>query len=419
MTRVVVASDKFKGSLTSNQVAVALGEGVRRICPDVTVDAVPVADGGDGTLAAAVAAGFEFHPVTASGPTGEPVRTGFARRRGSDGRGGVAVVELADVSGLVRLPGGRPAPMTATSRGTGELIAAAIQSGCTQVILGIGGSASTDGGAGLVRALGARLLDANGTEVAEGGAALAEVAALDVSAFRERLAGVEVIVACDVDNPLTGPTGAAATYGPQKGANPTQVEQLDTALAHWADLVAHETPARGAARAAGTAGAARAGLRHVVGDAAAGADLRHAAGAGAAGGVGFAVLALLGARVRPGIELMLELVRFHEQLAGADLVVTGEGALDEQTLHGKAVAGVAAAAGAAGVPVVAVCGTNRLDADRLRQAGITAAYALTDLEPDVRRCIAEPIPLLRRLGERIAVDHLPRSTMSATERGAV
>jgi glycerate kinase len=382
MTRVIVASDKFKGSLTSAEVAAAVRFGVRRICPDAIVDAVPVADGGDGTLAAAVAAGFEFVPVTASGPTGESVRTGYARQRG------VAVVELADVSGLVRLPGGRPAPMTATSRGTGELISAAIDSGCTRVTLGIGGSACTDGGAGLVRALGARLLDANGEEVAEGG--LTDVAALDLTILRERLTGVEVVVACDVDNPLTGPTGAAAVYGPQKGADPAQVKELDTELAHWADLVARET----------------------------GRDLRDAPGAGAAGGVGFAALALLGAQLLPGIELVLDLVGFHQQLAGADLVVTGEGALDEQTLHGKAVAGVAAAAGAAGIPVVAVCGINRLDPARLQQAGVLAAYALTDLEPDVRRCIADPVPLLRQLGEQLAADHLPRSTMTATERGA-
>ncbi|MEV0284204.1 MULTISPECIES: glycerate kinase [unclassified Kribbella] len=367
MTRVVVASDKFKGSLTSNQVAVAVREGVRRADPDVTVDAVPVADGGDGTLAAAVAAGFELVAVTVTGPTGSRVRSGFARR------GDTAVVELADASGLVRLPGGRFAPMTATSRGTGELMAAAIDNGCTRVILGIGGSASTDGGTGLVRAMGATISEES----------------LELTALRERIAGVEVVVACDVDNPLTGPSGAAAVYGPQKGADTAQVAQLDAALGRWADLVARET----------------------------GRDLRDVPGAGAAGGVGFAAVALLGAELRPGIGLMLDLVRFHEQLQGADLVVTGEGALDEQTLHGKAVAGVAAAARAAGVLVVAVCGTNRLDRHRLEEAGIAAAYALTDLEPDVRRCIGEPIPLLRQLGEKIAAGHLPRSTMTATERG--
>ncbi|MFC5268736.1 glycerate kinase [Kribbella qitaiheensis] len=370
---MVVASDKFKGTLSSDEVAAAVRIGVLRARPEATVESVPVADGGDGTLAAAVASGFELVPVTATGPTGEPVRSGFARR------GEVAVVELADVSGLIRLPGASLAPMTATSRGTGELVAAAIDSGCTRVILGIGGSACTDGGAGLVRALGGRLLDGNGTGLAEGGAALTAAASLNLTALHERLAGVAIVVACDVDNPLTGPGGAAATYGGQKGADLKQIEQLDTTLTRWADLVARET--------------AR--------------DLRDTAGAGAAGGVGFAALALLGAELRPGIDLMLDLVGFHQQLTGVDLVVTGEGALDEQTLHGKAAAGVAAAAGAAGIPVVAVCGINRLDPDQLREAGIAAAYALTDLEPDVRRCIADPAPLLRQLGERIAADHLP------------
>ncbi len=363
--RVLVASDKFKGTLTSAEVAAAVADGVRRVRPDAVVDTVLIADGGDGTLAAAVAAGFELIPVTACGPTGEPVQSGYARR------GDTAVVELADVSGLIRLPGGTLAPMTATTRGTGELIAAAVSAGCTRVILGIGGSASTDGGAGLLRALGARLLDASGAEVPEGGEALADVVTVELDSLRKQLDGVEVVVACDVDNPLTGPTGAAATYGPQKGVGPEQIDVLDRALGHWADLVAPH--------------------------------LRDTPGAGAAGGVGFAALAVLGAELVPGIELVLELVGFRERLVGVDLVVTGEGALDEQTLRGKAVAGVASAANAAGVPVVAVCGSNRLDDERLRAAGIDAAYALTDLEPDVRRCIADPVPLLRELGERIGL----------------
>jgi len=373
--RVLIASDKFKGSLTAAEVAAAVAAGVRRARPDAAVGSVPVADGGDGTLAAAVAAGFELVPITASGPTGRPAHSGYARR------GDVAVVELADVSGLVRLPGG-PVPMTATSRGTGEVMAAAVDAGCRRIVLGIGGSASTDGGAGLVRGLGARLTDAEGHDLPEGGGALAALASLDMAELRPRLAGVEVVVACDVDNPLTGARGAAATYGPQKGASPGQVLELDDALTHWADVVAGVT----------------------------GRDLREAAGAGAAGGVGFAALALLGAELRPGIELVLDLVGFQEQLAGADLVVTGEGALDAQTLHGKAPAGVAAAAAAAGIPVVAVCGSNLLDPAQLTEAGISAAYALTDLDPDVARCIADGARLLEELGERIARDHLPVAT---------
>jgi glycerate kinase len=369
MPRVLVAPDKFKGSLTAAEVADAVGAGVRRSRPDAEVLSVPVADGGDGTLAAALAAGFTAVPVAAIGPTGEPVATHYARKDD------LAVVEMADVSGQVRLPGRRPEPMRASSRGTGEVVAAAIDAGCRRIVLGIGGSASTDGGAGLVRALGARLRDRDGAELADGGAGLAALHMLDLSELKARMDGVEVTVACDVDNPLTGPRGAAAVYGPQKGATPAQVAELDHALAHWARL---------------TGAAARA----------------DAPGAGAAGGVGFAAIALLGAELRPGIELMLDLVGFHEHLPGADLVVTGEGSLDEQTLHGKAPAGVASAAGRTSVRVVAVCGRRTLDADRLRSAGIVAAYALTDLEPDVQRCIHEPVPLLERIGERIAEEHL-------------
>lgn len=371
--RVLIASDKFKGSLTATEVAAAVAEGVRRARPDVSVASVPVADGGDGTLAAAAAAGFELVEVSATGPTGRPVTARYARRDH------VAVVELADVSGLVLLPGGEPAPMTAHTHGVGEVVAAALAHGCKEIVLGIGGSASTDGGAGLVRALGARLLDAEGREVPDGGAALSAVSDLDLGQLRERTAGVRFVVACDVDNPLVGPTGAAAVYGPQKGAGPAQVAELDAALAHWADVVAARTEQ----------------------------DHRWVAGAGAAGGVGFAALALLDARVRPGVELMLELVGFRRRLAGADLVVTGEGALDEQTLHGKAPVGVATQARAAGIPVVAVCGQNNLKPTMLEAAGISAAYALTELEPDLQRCIVDSSALLGDLGERIATDHLP------------
>jgi glycerate kinase len=372
MPRVLIASDKFKGSLTAAEVTAAVRTGIRRVRPDATVATVPVADGGDGTLAAAEAAGFTLVGLTASGPAGEPVRTAYARK------GGLAVVEMAAVSGLSRLPGGIPAPMTASSRGAGEVIAAAVDAGCRRVVLGIGGSASTDGGLGLVRGLGALTVGNDGREVGEGGGALAAVRTLDLSRLRARMEGVAVTVACDVDNPLIGPRGAAAVYGPQKGADPAQVRELDRALGHWADVVSAIT----------------------------GEDHRAVPGAGAAGGVGFAALALLGAELRSGIGLVLELMGFADRLTGVDLVITGEGSLDEQTLHGKVVAGVAAAAGAAGVPVVAVCGRTTLDRDRLRGAGVSGAYALTDLEPDVRRCMAEPVPLLERLGERIAADRL-------------
>lgn len=372
---VLIAVDKFKGSLTAPEVAAAVATGIARVS-SARVRTIPVADGGDGTVAAAVAAGFAPLPVTASGPTGVPVETVWARR------GDSAVIEMADVAGLVRLPGGRLEPLTATSRGLGEVIAGAIGAGCTQIIVGIGGSASTDGGAGMVAALGARLIPNAGGDPADGGAGLLTLGALDLTELRRCIAGVRFTIACDVDNPLTGPRGAAAVYGPQKGATPEDIRLLEAALTHWADLVTQTT----------------------------GQDVRGMPGAGAAGGVGYGAVALLGAQLRPGIDLVLELVGFHEALStlGAhDLVITGEGSLDEQTLHGKAPAGVAAAAATRGVPVVAVCGRTTLPTERVQRAGISAAYALLDLEPDVTRCLTEPVPLLEQLGERIAREHLP------------
>jgi glycerate kinase len=368
--RVVVAPDKFKGSLTAAQVAARVAAGLTRAAPGVEVVQLPVADGGDGTLEAALSAGYRRVPVRAEGPTGEPVDTAYAERDG------VAVVELADVSGLRRLPGGRPAALTASSYGTGQVIQAALDAGCRRIVLGIGGSACTDGGAGMVQALGGRLVDTGGGEVGRGGAALAAVRSLDLAGLHPALRRAEVVVASDVDNPLLGPRGAAAVYGPQKGASPTDVAELDAALARWADAVHRAT----------------------------GIDAAGTPGAGAAGGVGFAALAVLGARLQPGIDLILDLVGFREALGGARLVICGEGSLDAQTLHGKAPAGVAAAARSAGIPVVAVAGRSLLSPAELEPAGILAAYALTDLEPDPARSMAEAGPLLERLAARVAVD---------------
>ena len=370
--RVVVAPDKFKGSLTAAQVAARVAAGLARAVPGVEVVQVPVADGGDGTLEAALSAGYRRVPVRAEGPTGEPVDTAYAERDG------VAVIELADVSGLRRLPGGRLDARAASSYGTGQVIRAALDAGCRRIVLGIGGSACTDGGAGLVQALGGRLADAGGAEVGRGGAALAAVRSLDLSGRHRALAEAEVVVASDVDNPLLGPRGAAAVYGPQKGASPADVAELDASLARWADAVN---------RATGT-------------------DAAGTPGAGAAGGVGFAALAVLGARLQPGIDLVLDLVRFREALPGARLVICGEGSLDAQTLHGKAPAGVAAAAAAAGVPVVAVCGRLGLDPGQLAAAGFAAAYPLTGESDDLAECLARPGPLLERIGARIAREQL-------------
>lgn len=372
MTRIVIAPDKFKGSLPAAEVAQAVRRGLLTYRSDLDILCLPVADGGDGTLAAAEAAGFERVPLTATGPTGEPVVTAYGRR------GDTAVVEMADVSGMVRLPGGELAPMTATSRGLGELIAAALSAGARRIVVGIGGSACTDGGAGMLQALGVSLRDSNGNEIGAGGAALLDLAEVDLSGVHPAVADAEVVVACDVDNPLTGSLGAAATYGPQKGATPADVVVLDAALTRLADHLAKQT----------------------------GRDFRDVPGAGAAGGAGFAAMALFGATLRPGIDLILELVDFAQHVVGADLVIVGEGSMDAQTLHGKAPMGVARMAREAGATVVAVCGRSTLDEAQLREAGVAAAYELADLESDVDKSMTNAAALLELVAETLAREHL-------------
>ncbi len=364
--RVVLAPDKFKGTLTAAEVAAGLAAGIRGGRPDVQLTTVPVSDGGDGLLDAFVAAGFAPVPVIAADALGAPGRATYARQ------GDEAVVELAAVCGLAAL-GERREPLTATSRGVGEVLAEALDAGCRRFVLGIGGSASTDGGVGLVQALGARVLDADGTDVGPGGRGAQQAARLDLTGLHPQLAHARIEVACDVDNPLTGPGGAAAVYGPQKGATTQDVTTLDTALGRWADVVAAAT----------------------------GRDRRAEPGAGAAGGVGFAAVAVLGATLRPGVQLVLDRLHFADIVAGADLVVTGEGALDEQTLYGKAPAGVAAAARLAGVRTVAVAGRCDLEPDRARTAGFAAVYALTD-EGGRELALTDPLPLLESVGGKIA-----------------
>jgi glycerate kinase len=366
--KIVVAPDKFKGSLPAAEVADAIAAGLRAELPGAEVVTIPVADGGDGTVDAAVAAGFERVPVTVDGPTGEPVRASYARR------GEVAVVELASACGLMRLPGGRREPLTASSFGAGQALAAALAAGARRIIFGVGGSASTDGGAGLLQALGARVLDTRGRPLDRGGAALRDVAALDLAGLHPALRGASVVLATDVVNPLTGPDGAAEVYGPQKGATPDQVRELDRGLRRWAAVVAAAT----------------------------GNDQSQAPGAGAAGGVGFAALAVLGAERRLGIDVILDLLDFDAALDGTDLVITGEGSLDTQTLAGKAPVGVARAAGRRGIPVVAVAGRSTLAEDELTRAGIGAVYTLSDLESDPARSSAEADVLLRRVGQALA-----------------
>lgn len=373
-TSVLIAADKFKGSLTAGQVAEHVTAGLRRgASGTVRVETLPVADGGDGTVDAAVAAGFQRREARVTGPLGEPVTAAYALRDDT------AVVEMAEASGLRHLPRGVFAPLTATTYGTGELLRAALDAGARTIVFGVGGSATTDGGAGMLSALGARLRTADGGPVAPGGGPLRELATADLSGLDPRLARTEIVLASDVDNPLTGPKGAPAVYGPQKGASEADVAALDAALAHYATVLEGAIGGRAAAYA-------------------------QAPGAGAAGGIGYGALVGLGASFRPGIEVMLDVLGFAPALERADLVITGEGSLDEQTLHGKAPAGVAAAARAAGKRVLAVCGRLAIGQEALNGAGIERAYALTDLEPDPARCMAEAGPLLERVAERLAAD---------------
>ena len=388
--RVVVAPDKFKGSLSAADVTARVAAGLALGGFAGEVVPVPVADGGDGTVDAAVAAGYRRVDIEVRGPVGIPVIASFALLDGT------AVIEAAQACGLTLLSPGELAPLTATSHGVGELILAAERMGARRIVLGVGGVATTDGGAGLLQALGAKLADDRGRELPPGGAALGRLASLELSRLRD-LAGVEFWLASDVDNPLLGAAGAAAVYGPQKGASDDDVRVLEAGLARWAEL-AEAAVAPRSGDGPGRPSPHRVAERRVA----------EQPGAGAAGGLGFAALLFLGARMRPGIELLLELASFGPRLEGARLVITGEGSLDAQTLHGKAPVGVslAAAAHTPPVPVVAVAGRCTLSPDELGGAGIAAVYTVTDIEPDPELRMLNAGPLVERLAERIAADWL-------------
>lgn len=349
--------------------------GALRAAPAAAVAGVLVADGGDGTLDAALAAGFTKVSMTVEGPTGEPVSASYAMKDGT------AVVELADACGLMRVPRGDLQPMTASSYGLGQVLAAALDTSDVQhIVMGVGGSASTDGGAGMLQALGVRVMEESGRGVARGGGPLMDVASIDVHGLHPRLGTVPITLASDVQNPLCGPQGAAAVYGPQKGASPEQVTQLDAALARFVSVVDEALPEVDAHQCA------------------------VSAGAGSAGGVGFAAMTVLGATMRPGIELVLEFTGFADLVADADVVITGEGQIDEQSFQGKTPMGVAQAAAAAGVPVIAVCGRRAIAEDELAQLGVQRAYALLDVESDPARCMRHAEPLLEQVASSAVTD---------------
>ncbi|MFJ7418041.1 glycerate kinase [Streptomyces uncialis] len=343
LTRFAVAPSGFKESLSAQSAAEAIAEGVRRVVPEAEIDLIPLVDGGEGTaLALATASGGQLVRLRATGPTGERIGTHFALLGDT---GGTAVVEMAAVAGLSLVPRDLRDPGVTTTYGVGELIGAALDTGARRVLVGCGDSGTSDGGAGALQALGARLLDADGRELPAGGTALIRLARIDTSGLDPRLADTEIRVACNPFNVLCGERGVARVFGPQKGATPEQVELLAAALEHWATVLTR--------------------------DLAVTTDLFHGTGTGASGGLG-AGLAALGARLLPRFDVLLDHLGLDERLARADLVVTAEGALDHQTPRGKVPAEVARRAKLYGRPVLALAGTLGEGAHQVRAIGVDA-----------------------------------------------
>ena len=343
--KIVIAPDSFKESLTALEVAEAIEAGLKKVLPDAEYVKVPMADGGEGTVQSLVDA-TEGRLISAEvcAPLGNKVKAEF----GLSGDGRTAIIEMAAASGLHLVPPEARNPLRTTSYGTGELILAALAEGVEKIIVGIGGSATNDGGAGMLQALGALLLDANNQPIGAGGGCLQDLAAIDLGGLDKRLAGVEIVVACDVDNPMCGEKGASAVFGPQKGATPEMVQALDSGLQHFADIAARDL----------------------------GLDIQSPAGAGAAGGMGGGVLLLPDARLQAGVKIVMEAVGLAEKVQDADLVITGEGRMDAQSVHGKTPIGVAHTAKAFGKPVIAIVGCLREDYEVVYAQGIDAVFPI-------------------------------------------
>ena len=367
--RIVVAPNAFKGSLSALAAAKAIGDGIRLADPDADLTLVPIADGGDGTVDALVAGADGQHRVLrVRGPLTDPVDADYGVIDG----GKTAVIEMAKAAGLALLPQDKRDPRVTTTYGVGELLQHAYDGGARHFIVGIGGSATNDGGAGMAQALGYHLLDAQGHELPPGGLALQNLARIHVGGVHANWTDAQVDVACDVTNPLTGPSGASAVYGPQKGATPEMVAELDAALKHFAQIIRRDL----------------------------GVDVEPLPGAGAAGGLGAGLVAFTGARLRPGAEMVMEALKLDDRIKGADLVITGEGRLDSQTARfGKGPAAVARHARKAGIPVVALAGSIADEAElRLLFDGLEA----TVVEPcTLEDAIAQAEPLLLRAANRV------------------
>jgi glycerate kinase len=342
---IIVAPDSFKGSLTALEAADAIVQGVRDVLPDAEIVSIPLADGGEGTVEALVrATEGKIAKAKVTGPMGEPVEARFGLL-GDDVTG---VVEMAQAAGLFLVPPDKRDPLLATTYGVGELMLAALDAGCTQLIVGLGGSATNDGGAGMAQALGVKLLGPGGKEVGRGGAALMDLERIDSSGLDPRIPRTTIYAASDVINPLCGPNGASAVYGPQKGASEEMVATLDKALWHYGGIIAEQLQV----------------------------EVRELPGAGAAGGLGAGLVALAGARIRSGPSLVLELLRFEEYLEAADLVLTGEGKIDRQIEFGKAISGVALLAEKHGVPVIALTGWLTEEDHKLAERGVAAVLPI-------------------------------------------
>jgi glycerate kinase len=371
LVRIVVAPDSFKGSLTALEAANAIEEGLRRIFPDVEITKIPMADGGEGTVQSLVdATRGRLISRAVTGPLGEEVKAQF----GMLGDGTTAVIEMAAASGLPLVPVGKRNPMVTTTYGTGQLIRAGLDLGCRKFIVGIGGSATVDGGAGMAQALGVKLIDENGSDISFGGGGLAKLCKIDMSTLDARIDESEVIVACDVDNPLTGPRGAARVYGPQKGATPEMVEFLDEALGHFAGIVKRDLSK----------------------------DVEDTPGAGAAGGLGAGLMAFLDARLQLGVDIVIEAAKLEKKTAGADLVVTGEGGIDSQTVYGKTPIGVTKVAKKMNIPVVAIAGNIADDASVVYEHGIDALMSITPRPMSLEDAMANGAKLIADAAERMA-----------------
>jgi glycerate kinase len=361
MTRVVIAPDKFKGSVTAVEAAEAIALGVRDALPDAIVATCPVADGGEGTLDVLYAAGARAVDVRVRGPLDAPVDARYAVLDGT------AYIESARACGIEFVKPSAPVSLLTHTWGVGQLMAHALDGGARRLVLTVGGTASTDGGAGMLQALGGRILDGSGSPIGLGGGPLREVAKVDLSAVTSRLSGVSVRVATDVTNPLLGDHGAAAVFGPQKGARPQEVAQLEAALTAWVRAL----------QAAGLP------------------DVSDVAGAGAGGGIAGGAIAGLGAALGSGFDLVVELTGVDSALEGADLVITGEGSLDAQSLHGKAPAGIAKRAGDRGIPLLAVAGRIQLNDSQLAKLGVVGHRALIEHAPSLAHAQAHAAELLR------------------------